>query len=46
VDGVSLPKAGEAPIRLGSKVRLAKVMTLEFLGEGPSMTMESTQYKL
>jgi hypothetical protein len=29
-------------------VRLAKVMTLEFLGEGtgPSMTMESTQYKL
>jgi class 3 adenylate cyclase len=46
VDGVALPKAGEAPIRLGSKVTLAKVMTLEFLGEGPSMTMESTQYKL
>jgi predicted component of type VI protein secretion system len=48
VDGVALPKAGEAPIRLGTKVTLAKVLTLEFLGESsaPSMTMESTQYKL
>jgi class 3 adenylate cyclase len=48
VDGVSLPKTGEAAIRLGSKVRLAKVMTIEFLGEasGPAMPMDSTQYKL
>lgn len=47
VDGVPLPKAGEAPIKPGSKVRLAKVMTLEFLGDAglrPTETGESTKY--
>ncbi len=48
VDGLALVKTAEAPIRLGSKVKLAGVLTLEFLGEssGPTMTMESTSYKL
>ena len=46
VDGVALPKTGAAAIRAGSKVRLAKVLTLEFLGEGmhPMETAESTKY--
>jgi class 3 adenylate cyclase len=46
VDGVSLQKGGEAPIRPGSKVRLAKVMTLEFVGDSlrPQETGESTKY--
>lgn len=33
VDGVAVPKGGEAPIRPGSKVRVGKVMTLEFIGD-------------
>ncbi|HUJ25219.1 MAG TPA: adenylate/guanylate cyclase domain-containing protein [Myxococcales bacterium] len=33
VDGVMLAKSAEAPIKPGSRVRLAKVMTIEFLGE-------------
>ena len=46
VDGTALPKAGEAPIRPGSKVRIAKVMTLEFLGDllRPQEAGESTKY--
>ena len=34
VDGTTLAKTAEAPIKPGSKVRLAKVLTLEFLGDG------------
>lgn len=45
VDGVVLPKSGEAPIKLGSVVRLARVMTLEFLGD-LSKAGDSTRYKL
>jgi len=46
VDGVALPKSGEAPIKPGSKVRLAKVLTLEFLGDTmrPVEPGESTKY--
>jgi hypothetical protein len=35
VDGQPLPKGAEAPIKPGTKVRLAKVMTLEFLADAP-----------
>ena len=45
VDGVSVPKAGEAPIKPGSQVRVARVLTLEFLGES-FKAGESTRYKL
>jgi class 3 adenylate cyclase len=38
VDGVPVPKSAEAPIKPGSKVRLAKVLTLEFLGENAMRT--------
>jgi class 3 adenylate cyclase len=47
VDGVALPKAGEASIKPGTQVRLAKVMTLEFLAEAqlrPSDDGSSTKY--
>ncbi len=44
VDGESLPKSGEAPIKPGSKVRIAKVMTLEFLSEGSPMRTDSTRH--
>ena len=30
----TLAKTDEAPIRAGTRVRLAKVMTVEFLGDG------------
>jgi predicted component of type VI protein secretion system len=33
VDGRPLPKGAEIPIKPGSTVKLAKVMTLEFLGD-------------
>jgi class 3 adenylate cyclase len=36
VDGVTLPKSGEVTLRPGSLVRVANVMTLEFLAEGSS----------
>jgi class 3 adenylate cyclase len=36
VDGQSLPKGAEAPVKPGTKVRLAKVMTLEFVGDSPA----------
>jgi len=42
VDGTSLPKSGEAPIKPGTKVRLAKVLTLEFLGEASSPLRTAT----
>jgi len=47
VDGVALPKSGEAPIKPGSKVRLAKVLTLEFLADTmrpPEIAADSTKY--
>jgi hypothetical protein len=40
VDGQSLPKSGEAPVKPGTRVRVAKVLTLEFLGDAtPSRTL-------
>jgi hypothetical protein len=45
VDGVALPKSGEAPIKPGSKVRVARVLTLEFLGD-LSKAGDSTSYRL
>lgn len=44
VDGVALAKSGEAPIKPGSTVRVAKVLTLEFLGDlaKPSDTTKYT----
>ena len=46
VDGVALPRTGEAPVRPGTQVRLAKVLTLEFLAEAsrPLETGDSTKY--
>jgi class 3 adenylate cyclase len=45
VDGVQVPKTGEVKIRPGSKVILARVMTLEFLGENAGVLGESTNYR-
>ena len=46
VDGVALPRTGEAAVRPGTKVRLAKVLTLEFLADSIARaeTTESTKY--
>ena len=41
VDGVPVPKSAEAPVKPGSTVRLAKVMTLEFLGESTQLRTSS-----
>jgi class 3 adenylate cyclase len=41
VDGVPVPKSAEAPIKPGSTVKLAKVLTLEFLGENSPLRSSS-----
>jgi class 3 adenylate cyclase len=43
VDGVAVPKNGEVPIKPGSKVRVAKVMTLQFLEDSPAAPGEATR---
>jgi class 3 adenylate cyclase len=45
VDGEPLPKGGERAVKPGTFVRVAKVLTLEFLGEAaPAALPDSTNY--
>jgi len=45
VDGEALPKGGERPVKPGSTVRVAKVLTLEFLAEAPpARVTDATNY--